>query len=452
MIAQFSAMARNSAFALAVAAAAATQYGSIAHAAITPAVEGQASWLIQQGRAPQALQLLRRHHSPSSRSPQHWFILGVAAYRAGDLASAETAFRRVLMLRPNSPRAKLELARVLHQRGDMPASERLFRDVRSQNPPAQVAANIDRFLAMMQDRNKRGHAYRARATVGVGYDSNVNQATKEQTVILFGLPFLLNRDARQRGAGFGFFKGEIDHVYRFDRHFAWATSVSFTARRHFAANDYDSYIFTAATGPVFQPGERTTIMLPVFANIVRYENSALPSSRRFYSNDFGIAPQLRYALTKTVIFNLTTVISRRHYFETTARRANVFRGVAGFDFKTAKAGTFSAGLSLGRELARQSIYSNRSRGFRLGWQYAFAKNFVVSAYATYDDVRYDAREAIYPATRHDQRTTTGLDAIFKSEALRGDILFSYAHTWNNSNLPIFDYERDVLSLGYRKTF
>jgi hypothetical protein len=76
----------------------------------------------------------------------------------------------------------------------------------------------------------------------------------------------------------------------------------------------------------------------------------------------------------------------------------------------------------------------------------------VSAYATYDDVRYDAREAIYPATRHDQRTTTGLDAIYKSEALRGDILFSYAHTWNNSNLPIFDYERDVLSLGYRKTF
>ncbi|MCC2096418.1 MAG: DUF560 domain-containing protein [Hyphomicrobiales bacterium] len=439
-------------FALALAIVSAALPVASARAAITPAIEGRASLLIKQGRAPQALQLLRRYHNPASRSPQHWFILGIAAYRAGDLAAAEMAFRRVLILRPGSQRAKLELARVLHQRGDNSSSERLFRDVRSQNPPAQVAANIDRFLAMMQDRNKTGHAYRVRATVGVGYDSNVNQATKEQTVILFGLPFLLGRDARQRGAGFGFFKGELDHIYRFNRHFAWATSVSFTAKRHFGQNDYDSFVVTAASGPVLQPGERTTIMLPVFVNLTRYENTALRSDRRFYSNDFGIAPQLRYALTKNLFFNVTTVISRRHYFETTARRASVFKGVAGFDITTARAGTFSAGLSIGRELARLSIYSNRSRGFRLGWQYAFATHFVVSLYATYDDIRYDARQAIYSATRRDQKTTTGLDAIYKSEALKGDILLSYMRVWNRSNLAIFRYERDLFSVGYRKTF
>ena len=438
--------------AIGLAATLATATGGSAGAAITPGIEARASTLMKQGKSGAAYALLRRHHNPSSTNAQRWFILGVAAYRSGDLNNAERAFRRVLALDRNAPRAKLELARVLHRKGKTAESEQLFREVRALNPPARVAANIDRFLAMMQNRDAKGHAYRARASVGVGYDNNVNQVTDSRLVTLFGLPFLLNRDARQRGSGFAFFKAEFDHIFRFNRQFAWATSVSFQARKFFAAGDFDSYAVTAATGPVFQPGNRTTIMVPVFVNIRRFENSALGSGKRFYSNEFGIAPQIRYALSRSLTVNLATVFSRRHFFEQQGRSANVFRAVLGYSVKLNGANTVSLSAIYGRSLARQSIYSNYSFGSQASWQIAFGRNFVVALRGSTEAVRYDAKEAIYSAIRRDQRTTVGVNAIYKSELLKGDILFSYAHSWNQSNLAIFDSERDVLSIAYRKAF
>ncbi len=421
-------------------------------AAITPAIEGRASALMKQGNPRAAYALLRRNHDPAKARAQHWFILGIAAYRSGDLAAAERAFRQVLVREPQAPRAKLELARVLHKRGQLAESGRLFQEVRALNPPARVAANIDRFLAMMRDRNAKGHAYRVRATVGAGYDSNANQATDARMVTLFGLPFLLNRDARRRGSGFAFFKGEFDHIYRFDRHFAWATSVSFAAKKQFTASDYDAYTVMAATGPVLQPGNRTTIMLPFFVNVKRYENSALASSDRFYSNEFGIAPQLRHAVSRVLTANLSAVFSRRHYFQQSQQSANVARVAAGVDVKVNARNTLSGGLIYGRELARRSFYSNRSVGAQASWRIAFARNFVVILRGSLEKVRYDSRQPIYSAVRRDRRFVAGADAIYKLDKPGGEILLSYARTWNNSNLAIFDFDRDVLSMAYRKPF
>ncbi len=423
-----------------------------AQAAITPQIEAQASQLLNEGKAAEAYALLRRQHSPANAGPQQWFILGVAAYRARDLGTAETAFRQTLARDPSSQRAKLELARVLQEKGDNPEAERLFRDVRSQNPPAQVAANIDRFLSMMQNRDQQGHAYRARVTVGAGYDSNVNQATSAHQVTLFGLPFTLNRDARKSGSAFGFIKAEFDQVYRFDRNFAWATNLSLGARRYFGQGDYDSYTVNAATGPVFQPGDRTTILVPVFVNVMRVENSKLPSSQRFYTNEYGIAPQVRYSLSDVVSLNLATVLGHRQYFEQGDRSAHVLRAAPGVDVKTQSAGVFSAGLIAGREIARSSIYSNRSFGGTLGWQYAFAKNFVVSLYGSHEQINYDAQEAMNDRVRKDTKTVAGLDAIYQSDLLAGDILLSYSHVWNQSSVRLYHYERDMISLGYRKRF
>ncbi len=439
-------------FPILVAAVLLTCCWTAAQAAITPQIEAQASQLMSEGKAAEAYTLLRRHHTPVNAGPQQWFILGLAAYRARDLANAESAFRQTLARDPSSQRAKLELARVLQERGNNSEAERLFLDVRSQNPPAQVAANIDRFLSMMQNRDQQGHAYRARVTVGAGYDSNVNQATSAHQVNLFGLPFTLNRDARKSGSGFGFIKAEFDHIYRIDRNFAWATNLSLGARRYFSQGDYDSYTINAATGPVLQPGDRTTIMLPVFVNIMRVENSKLPSSQRFYTNEYGIAPQVRYALNDVVSLNLATVLGHRQYFEQGDRSAHVLRASPGVDVKTQGAGVFSAGFIAGREIACSSVYSNRSFGGTLGWQYAFAKNLVVSVYGSHEQINYDTQEAMHDRVRKDSKTVAGLDAIYQSDLLGGDILLSYSHIWNHSSVPLYQYERDMISLGYRKSF
>ena len=425
---------------------------SAAHAAITPQIERQATALMDAGRPQEALALLRRAHEPASAGPQQWFVLGLAAHRARDLATAEMAFRAVLARDPASARARLELARVLQERGAKTESERLFLEVRSLNPPAPVLANIDRFLALLRNRDETGQAWRARATVGLGYDSNVNQGTRAQQVPLFGLPFQLSREARQRSDGFAFFKGELDHVARFDPNWAWATSLSFTARRNFKVTDYDSYGVDVATGPILQPSDRVTIVTPLFMSVRRFENSQLRSSQRFYSNEFGIAPQLRFAATPMIGLNLTGIVSRKHYFENAGQDAWNARLAAGPEIRTGAAGTVSANLTGGRETANMSIYSKRVFGVNFGWQYAFAENLAVSVQAAYERSAYDEREIFNDRTRVDRRTSAGLDAIWSPEMIAGDLILSYAYTYNQSNLALYEYQRHLMSLAYRKTF
>jgi outer membrane protein len=423
-------------------------------AAVDRGTEQRANQLLSMGKPLEVVQLLRPRIG-SSDSAQTWFLMGKASEQIGDLNGAAVAYRQVLARDPNAQRVKLDLARVLaarNQGDDASNAERLLREVRATNPPAQVAANIDRFLSMMQNRDAVGSAWRARATVGAGYDSNVNQATSAREVRLFGLPFTLSRDARKMGSAYMFFKGELDHIYRFNREFAWTSNLTFGARRNFNVQNFDSYTINAATGPVWQPGDKTTVLLPVFVNVMRYENERLKAGQRFYSNEFGIAPQVRYALTDAISANLTTSIARKHLFESQDRNSTVVNVSPGFDFRTASFGTFTVGASFGREISRQSTSSNRSIGGNLGWQYAFSNKLVGSVYGQYADSRYDAQEAAYDEKRRDKRTTLGLDLIYTWDWIGADILLSYAHTRNVSNIPLYSYTKDTASLAVRKAF
>lgn len=424
---------------------------SPALSAVSPAQEKQAEAFLSAGKPSDALQFLRSRISPSD-SPQAWFLVGKASEQAGDLNGAAAAYRQVLAKNPSAQRVKLDLARVLQQQGDTSNAERLFHEVRATNPPAPVVANIDRYLAMMNNRDQQGSAWRARATIGTGYDSNPGTATSAREVTMFGLPFTLSRDARKRGDGFVFFKGEIDHIYRFNREFAWTSNLTIGARKHFRLGDYDNFSFNASTGPVWQPGDKTTILLPAYINVSRFETAAKSQNDRWHSWETGISPQLRFAATDWLNLNLSTSLGRRTYFTDQNKDATVWSVSPGIDIRTPDLGTFSIGTTFGRELARAGVYSNQSIGANLGWQYNFSKNFVASLYGTYTDSRYDQTEAAYSEKRHDKRTVVGLDLIYTWEAIQADILMSYARTWNQSNLPIYTYNRDTVSLAVRKAF
>ena len=425
---------------------------SPALAAVTPAQEKQAEALLASGKASDAAQLLRGRIAPSD-SPQAWFLMGKSAEQSGDFAGAAAAYRQVLAKDPKAQRVKLDLARVLQQQGDNSNAERLYHEVRATHPPAQVVANIDRYLAMMNNRDQQGSAWRARATIGTGYDSNPGTATSAREVTMFGLPFTLSKEARKRGDGFAFFKGEIDHIYRFNREFAWTSNLTLGARKYFQLGDYDNFTFNASTGPVWQPGDRTTVLLPGYVNVSRFETAAKNFNDRWHSWEVGVAPQVRFAATDWLNLNLGTTLGRRTYFTDGNKDATVGSVSPGFDIRTANMGTFTLGATYGREAARVASYSNQSLGLNLGWQYAFTKNFVSSAYGTYTDSRYDEAEAIYGTDkRHDKRTVLGLDLIYTWDAIQADILLSYSRTWNQSNLPIYTYDKDTVSLAVRKAF
>ena len=128
--------------------------------------------------------------------------------RRRHLDAAIAAFRALVAAHPRLVRPRLELARALFQRGDCnrPVASYLehwwgddcgnaarhFRRVLAGDPHPLVVAAVARHLSAIRERRRLWTYFEA----GLLPDSNVAAATSARVVHLFGLPFLLDPEAR----------------------------------------------------------------------------------------------------------------------------------------------------------------------------------------------------------------------------------------------------------------
>lgn len=176
--------------ALAALIAAATPF---AHAA--PADEVRA--LLEQGRSKDAYELATRHPEELGK-PQFDFYYGIAAVDTGHAGAGVLALERYIVRYPDNHRARLELARAYFVLGELVRAREEFETVLRANPPPGVQATIDRFMDSIRAQETR---YRATATfyveLGAGYDSNVNSGVGDPVI---AVPTLGTVQLAQAGA------------------------------------------------------------------------------------------------------------------------------------------------------------------------------------------------------------------------------------------------------------
>ena len=86
-----------------------------------------------------------------------------AEYFSGDIESAERSCRRVLKLRSTSFEAKLFLARILHEKDDLPGAVRLIESLLTDNPQDIRALRLAAELSGESGKNDEAAAYLDRA-------------------------------------------------------------------------------------------------------------------------------------------------------------------------------------------------------------------------------------------------------------------------------------------------
>lgn len=188
------------------------------------------------------------------------FLQGFIAVEVGDTEGAIAHFRSALALRPDMTRARLELARALALAGRNQASDYHFRLAGASGAlPADLARAVFNARALLRDRNRLGLDF----TVGVAPDTNINNATADQTIeIDLGgarIPLDLSNDAR-RTSGFGLTATLAGRARQPTGESSALVAEGFVRATVYpwAASNFDDYSLNIAAGPEWRPGQGRT--------------------------------------------------------------------------------------------------------------------------------------------------------------------------------------------------
>ena len=107
---------------------------------------------------------------------------------------AAVAFRQLLDEKPEAIAARLELARMLAAIGDDSGARRAIRQVQASGLPDDVAVTVDQFALALRSNRRLGGSLE----LALAPDSNINRATRSQTLSTIVAPLVLSRDARSR--------------------------------------------------------------------------------------------------------------------------------------------------------------------------------------------------------------------------------------------------------------
>ena len=175
----------------------------------------EAKSLMDSRQPQQAYDLLKPLEEEQAGNPDYDFLLGIAALDTGRHTEAIFALQRVVDQDPNHGPARAELARALMQANETDAARRELEILQEQDPPSDVKRKLEEYLALIDRYHGAYRTTFARyVQAGLGFDTNVNNATDRDQVAapgLGGLVFALTPGSRELsstvvnvGAGFSF--------------------------------------------------------------------------------------------------------------------------------------------------------------------------------------------------------------------------------------------------------
>ena len=212
--------------------------------------------LIARNRFPEALEILRPLAPDHPDQTDVQFLLGLAASRSSQEAGLEdeqrlalldeaiAAFRSILIRRPDLVRVRLELALAFYLKQDDSLAREHFERALVGRPPAELAANVKRFLNVMRAR-KRWNGYFG---FSVSPDTNINAASDAEIIYIQGLPFRRGQQGRvSSGIGIvGWGGGE----YQFPLAERWRLRTGLNLNhREYKGNQFDQTFVGGFVGP-----------------------------------------------------------------------------------------------------------------------------------------------------------------------------------------------------------
>jgi hypothetical protein len=418
--------------------------GSCAHAsaATSPLPESVATAkaLMLNNRYPEAETLLKQLALTEPRSNDVAFLLGLLALRSRDYDAAVDAFRSILIRSPDAFRVRLELGRAFFLKRDYENAFRQFQFARAAKLPPGVEAAIDRYVESI--RKEKNWSYNV--SFAVAPDTNINNGTSARETELFGLPFELGDETRQKsGIGVSLVAGG-EFAPRLNERTRLRLGANIQ-RREYSGTDSDDMTLAMHAGPrLVLTGWDVSLLATVFRR--RFGGALLVE---------GAGARIeatRYHGRRTAL-SLGASAGRVRYPDYPLQDGNTFAAWGGAVRALTPASTVNARIGFSRKTARTPELASRSGWITVGYFRDFPGGFSVYVEPGYGTSRFDSADPFFDMRRKDRMAELQLAVLNRRiilERFTPRVALTFAR--RNSTIDVHDFRQRRLEVGLTSSF
>lgn len=411
-----------------------------------PALAGPmdlAEALILEDRTEEARAILQAYE-PTTRAEQErkLWALAVAYGRERRPRQAISYLEQLVSLNPRSARYRLELAGALKEIEQDERAHFHYSLLRSSVTDPEIAAVLDDRLETLERRR----AWEGFLSVAVTPESNAARRTAADTVVIAGLPFRIDPDARARsatGLRLAFGGALLPRVAPDTRA---RLGLSFDGRFYNSDRAPDDYTVTAQLG------------LVNFGDRARQAGATLHFARRWidddhYSDTTGLT--LRYSrLTGASGSVLVSArVQRINYDNPRISTADEMRLQLRYSHNiTPRFQVYGRGFAEFRDSSTRSD-KGTNFGLALGTQYLFEGGLQVGLELEQSRLKRDGASQLFGTRRKDDRRMATLRLSNRNWNFQGFTpVLELGYETQDSSIPIYTYDNTRLSLGVTRRF
>lgn len=367
------------------------------------------------------------------------FRLGRMFWAMGRRVDAAILFRQILDEQPKTQRVRLELARVLDDMGDESGARRALREVQAGGLPPDVVRFVDRYSAALRAKKPFGATFEA----AVAPDSNINRATRSDTLGTVIGDFILDDEAKQKSGVGAALRGQVYARIQL------GDTVNLLGRASGSADlyresDFNDLAIELSAGPELRLG-RDRLAAEASQSLRWFGGKLLLRSTTLgltYLHPLGQRSQLRFSGTAGMInHRFNRLQSGRSYSASLAyeRALSATTGIG-------------ASLALGRQALRDPGYATSS-GQLAAFAYHELGAMTLVGSLSAGRLKADERLFLYPERRSDWLYRASLGATMRRfEMGRLAPFVRLTRETNKSSIEIFDYQRTRTEIGVTRAF
>jgi hypothetical protein len=396
--------------------------------------------LIESGRLAEAQDLLQQLAAAHPGSNDIAFLLGLLAVQAEEYDAAVDHFRAILVRSPDAVRVRLELGRAFFLHHDYENAFRQFQFARAGKLPAGVGPSIDRFIAAIRQQKSWSYNF----SFALAPDSNINNGTSSRVADLFGLPFELSDEARQKsGIGVAVDAGaEFAPQLGDNLRLRVGTSIQ---RRQYRENAFDDMTVALHAGP--------RLILP------RWDLSLLATGfRRNFggerlSEGIGARFEVTAARGARTELSLGLAAHQVRYPEYALQDGRVFSAWGGIVRALTPASSVNARMGASLKTARTPELASRAGWLAVGYYRDLPGGFSLYAEPSFGVSRYDAADPFFAKRRKDQLVELQLAVLHRRVVFtRFTPRVAVTFTRRDSTIDFYDFRQRRLEAGITSSF